>query len=198
MDLEFVTYLWLLIAPFYVSYYAHKNNVGFSTFILVSNYILYLILLPSILDESIKASTGLIIMMLISLCYWLVIFKISYDYKKKLLEVKNKILNGESINVNKFHEFAIDSIIYGTYVLHNLDKDIYYVGLSKNVIPRVKSHFNGGGNRDVFLDYRYGNDFNIYITLFESDKFDSLGEQEKYYIKVFDSFNNGYNRTRGG
>ena len=38
----------------------------------------------------------------------------------------------------------------------------------------------------------------ISLVSYDSQKFTSLNQQERFYISVFDAFENGYNRTRGG
>lgn len=188
--MEFVLIICIIFSYLLIAIYTQKNNIEF-----MSVYsLLYLFILLTMINKSINMITGFIIMMVISLCYCFIIFKLRNDYKRKLIVVKDRIKSCKSINVDTFYKFNIEKNINGIYVLYNLEKDIYYVGSSKNVISNVKKDFNGKGNKDVYLDYNNGDNFNIYIILFEPNTFSSLSEQEKYYIEAFDSFNNGYNK----
>lgn len=85
----------------------------------------------------------------------------------------------------------------GIYILHNQANGWYYVGQSKNVLRRVKNHFTGNGNKDVYADYRRGHPFTIqYISLLESG-YMSLDKLEKDYIRKYDAKRRGYNKTQG-
>ena len=86
----------------------------------------------------------------------------------------------------------------GTYVLHNEDDDLYYVGQAASVHTRLRQHFLGrGGNYDIYADYKYGKSFTIQVYPLKGSGFASLNEQERHYIQQFDAVNNGYNKTHG-
>lgn len=85
----------------------------------------------------------------------------------------------------------------GTYVLHNTTDNMYYVGQATSIIKRMKQHFGGRGNGDVYADFKYGKNFQIYIFPIEHSHFTSLNEQERYYIAKYNAFKNGYNKTHG-
>lgn len=85
----------------------------------------------------------------------------------------------------------------GVYILHNQDRNKYYVGQSKTVFNRVNNHFTGKGNGDVYVDYRNGEHFTIKLIPLMNSGFDSLDSLERYFISYYHAFENGYNKTRG-
>lgn len=87
----------------------------------------------------------------------------------------------------------------GIYILHNLTKDKHYVGQSVHVMKRVNMHFGGkrSGNKDVYKDYMKGDQWNIQLLRLEDTRFFDLNALEKYAIKLYKSFDQGYNKTRG-
>lgn len=85
----------------------------------------------------------------------------------------------------------------GVYVLHNITKDLYYVGQGKNIMNRVNTHFTGRGNGDVYADYKYGDVFTIKMIALDRSGFSTLNELERYTISYYDAYHKGYNKTRG-
>ena len=85
----------------------------------------------------------------------------------------------------------------GVYILFNKSKDLYYVGQGKQILNRVNGHFTGKGNGDVYADYKYGDDWTIKMIALEGCGFNSLNELERYAIETYDSYQRGYNKTRG-
>ena len=85
----------------------------------------------------------------------------------------------------------------GVYILHNLDKDMYYVGQGKRVMQRVGNHFAGRGNGDVYADYKYGDRFSIQIISLRKSRCHSLNELERKTIRAYHAYTRGYNKTRG-
>lgn len=85
----------------------------------------------------------------------------------------------------------------GIYVIHNLTKDMYYVGQSTRVVGRVSQHFCGRGNGDVYADYKYGDEFEISLVSLCESGYESLDALERDTIKAYDAYEHGYNRTRG-
>ncbi len=85
----------------------------------------------------------------------------------------------------------------GIYILYNTQKNMYYIGQGKKVFDRVNSHFTGKGNGDVYADYKYGAPFKIKMISLSNSGFNSLNELEKNAIMTYDSYSNGYNKTRG-
>lgn len=128
------------------------------------------------------------------------------EYNKKLLEVKplSSVAsnNGNFTMLKLFSGLEYEKII-GVYVIHNKEKDKYYVGQSKDVMKRIRQHFNGTiPKNSIFAEDYYtsqmknrDNIFELKITRCETkDELDSL---EKKLIYEYDSWNNGYNRTSG-
>lgn len=85
----------------------------------------------------------------------------------------------------------------GVYVLHNVTKDLYYVGQGVRVYERLTQHFMGHGNADVYADWKYGDRFEIKVIPLASSGYQSLNDLEREAIASYDAYEKGYNRTRG-
>lgn len=85
----------------------------------------------------------------------------------------------------------------GIYILHNVSKDMYYVGQSVRVVQRVRNHLAGRGNGDVYADFKYGDRFTIRGVAMDGSGYLSIDDLERDMIDAFDALNSGYNRTRG-
>ena len=85
----------------------------------------------------------------------------------------------------------------GVYILHNTDKDMYYVGQGKTFTNRVNSHFTGSGNGDVYADYKYNDEFTIRLIYLSRTDYKNLNDLERDMITHYNSFHKGYNKTRG-
>lgn len=128
------------------------------------------------------------------------------EYNKKLSEVKplsNMVSQDESFTMLKLFSGLEYERIIGVYVIHNKEKDKYYVGQSKDVMKRIKQHFNGTIPKNtIFAEDYYTSQmenrddiFELKITRCETkDELDSL---EKKLIYEYDSWNSGYNGTSG-
>ena len=132
------------------------------------------------------------------------------EYKEYLRQkILNLVNNNTEVTPEEFFELRnakvgksknIEGKLYnfpGVYVIHNQTKNMYYVGQGKKVLDRVNSHFTGKGNGDVYADYKYHDRFEISIIPFRNSGFSSLNELEKLAIKTYNSYTNGYNKTRG-
>lgn len=84
----------------------------------------------------------------------------------------------------------------GVYLIYNHTKKMYYVEQSRSVYSRVNSHFTGHGNRDVYADYKYGDDFSIRLIALKGSGFKTLNELERNTIAVYKAYDKGYNKTR--
>ena len=117
---------------------------------------------------------------------------------------RSKIKNIKSF-VEQLPETTIDEVrsqkrnndFPGIYVLYNVNKEAYYVGQGTNVFSRVYSHFIGKGSPDVYVDVRNGDHFVIKVVSLEESGYYSLDKLERHAIKAFNSFQEGYNKTRG-
>lgn len=96
-------------------------------------------------------------------------------------------------------------MIGNIYIIKNKINNKVYIGKTFNTIfCRFKEHIRDSRkqkteNRKLYRAIRkYGED-NFYIELLEGDIEESLlSNKEAEYIKIYDSFNNGYNTTLGG
>ena len=85
----------------------------------------------------------------------------------------------------------------GVYILHNTYNDKYYVGQSVHVLKRLCQHFNGKGCEDVYRDYTRGMPFEIQCVSLAGSGYDNLNKLERDYIRYYNAYYNGYNKTRG-
>ena len=90
-----------------------------------------------------------------------------------------------------------DNEFAGVYILYNTTKNMYYVGQSKHVMSRIYSHLTGHGNGDVYADYKYGDEFSIKLISLQGSGYSTLNALERDTISAYDSYANGYNKTRG-
>ena len=128
------------------------------------------------------------------------------EYNKKILEVKplsNMVSQDESFTMLKLFSGLEYEKIIGVYVIHNKEKDKYYVGQSKDVMKRIKQHFNGTIPKNAIFaeDYytsQMENKDNIFeLKIIRCETKDELDSLEKKLIFEYDSWNNGYNGTSG-
>ena len=87
--------------------------------------------------------------------------------------------------------------IPGVYVIHNLRRDMYYVGQGKSVARRLNQHFTGSGNGDVYADYRNGDRFEIQVIPLYKSGYRNLNDLEREAIAAYSAYWSGYNKTRG-
>jgi|GEM_PF-3174999 len=91
----------------------------------------------------------------------------------------------------------------GIYRIYFIDSDKSYIGLSKGFKSRRVQHLRvlkQGNHYNIHLQRafnKYGED-NFRIELIEECDKTELKQKEKEYIKIYDSFDNGYNLTTGG
>lgn len=94
----------------------------------------------------------------------------------------------------------------GIYSIKNKVDKKRYIGMSVNLRNRLRNHkwkLNNNKHENIHLQnswnkYEEGNfDFEILETV-DKKEIDTLPEKEKYYIKLYDSYNNGFNKTLGG
>lgn len=93
--------------------------------------------------------------------------------------------------------------IIGCYIIHNVEKDKYYVGQSKDVLRRLRQHFNGTVPKNIiFAEDYYKSSLPDVSLLFEVKIIkcktkDELDKTEKKLIFDYDALNTGYNSTSG-
>lgn len=88
------------------------------------------------------------------------------------------------------------------YAFVNKENNKKYIGRTLDIDHRIKTHLirinKGLNNHTFYEDYRTNPD-NFYILILLNNVPESkLNDLEKYFIKKYDSFNNGYNMTNGG
>lgn len=93
----------------------------------------------------------------------------------------------------------------GIYKLTNVINNKYYIGQSKNIEKRLKSHIsdskrvnNQRGQTPLYDDMRFFGHDNFRLEILEECKENELDEKEKYYIEKYDAINDkkGYNQTK--
>ena len=109
--------------------------------------------------------------------------------------------------LEQFHELSPEEFfelrrkkegdIVGVYILYNETKKLSYVGQATRLFFRINQHLTGSGNGDVYADYKYGDKFWIRIIPLTKSKYNDLDKLERDTIKMFDSYNHGYNKTHG-
>lgn len=96
-------------------------------------------------------------------------------------------------------------MLYYIYKIENLINHKIYIGLTNNIERRKKRHFsdlrrNCHDNSFLQKEYnQYGNEnFSFEVIYSDNITEQEIGEKEKYYIQLYDSFKNGYNQNEGG
>lgn len=86
------------------------------------------------------------------------------------------------------------------YKITNLVNNKSYIGQTTNWKRRFQEHRNKGyGQEENKVLYRAFDKYGINNFTFEViEECEDYNEREKYWIKYFDSFQNGYNMTEGG
>ena len=94
--------------------------------------------------------------------------------------------------------------IMGIYKITNLINNKAYIGQSVDIYSRWKAHQllgtyqNCQYSNQLYSDiYNLGLD-NFSFEIIEKTSFDMLNEREKYWIKYYNTYENGYNLTKGG
>lgn len=126
----------------------------------------------------------------------------SFLKKERIKKVKENILrladNATELTPQEFVAFKQNNDDFaGVYILYNTNKGFYYIGQAKKILYRVTCHLSGRGNGDVYSDYKYGDAFTIRLLKLDTSGYSSLNQLEKDAILTFDSYYNGYNKTRG-
>lgn len=88
----------------------------------------------------------------------------------------------------------------GIYKITDLTNGEIYIGQSNNIERRKSEHFNNNTYIRTAIDkaiHEKGKDAFIFEVV-EECSLDELYDKEKYWINFYDSFNHGYNQTKGG
>lgn len=95
--------------------------------------------------------------------------------------------------------------MYYIYKIENLINHKKYIGLTNNIRRRRNRHFTDlrcNRHDNFFLQKEvniYGLENFSFEKIYEGDiTVEEIGEKEKYYIELYDSYYNGYNQNTGG
>ncbi len=92
----------------------------------------------------------------------------------------------------------------GIYIIKNKINDKVYVGQSVDIMVRWYAHkqaaksFTRDGRTKIHTAMRELGIDNFYLEILELCDYSKLSEREIYWIDYYDSYNNGYNMTKGG
>ncbi|MGM8141375.1 hypothetical protein ACS8BW_09725, partial [Enterococcus italicus] len=68
---------------------------------------------------------------------------------------------------------------------------------STRMLDRVRQHFLGKGNPDVYAVFRYGTNFSIQFVPLSKSSSITLNELDHEAILAYNGFTRGYNRNKG-
>ena len=88
----------------------------------------------------------------------------------------------------------------GIYKITNKNNGKIYIGLSNNIERRKKEHFNNNIYNCSKIDkaIELEGKENFLFEILEECLEEELDSKERYWIKYYNSFENGYNQSRGG
>ena len=128
------------------------------------------------------------------------------DWEKYSSQIKSlpeyvNINNGKFTPLKELSSFEYRKI-RGCYIIRNRELDKYYVGQSKDIIKRLKTHFiQTKPHNIIFYDDWINSNFENKEDLFEFKIIENntidLDALEKNLIEKYDSKNRGYNLTKG-
>jgi len=85
----------------------------------------------------------------------------------------------------------------GIYKIENKITHQVYIGQSLDINRRIKQHLHSKDTPIDFLIQKYGAN-NFAFEIVEECAQNELNEKEKYWIDYYNSYEDGYNKTRGG
>lgn len=131
--------------------------------------------------------------------------------KLEILENEYQIIEKQEINLLKIDQdgwldlkesFNVSNDALknkkGVYIIWNKTNNKYYVGQSKNIGQQIFNyHFNNGQVKNIIFakDWYDGHEFKYKYFICETK--DQLDDLKKRYIEEYDSFEKGYNSTKG-
>ncbi len=133
------------------------------------------------------------------------IIELQNDCKEKLQRVQKleTYINAvDFIPLRDFIGYEYEAI-KGCYIIHNKERDKYYVGQSKDIMKRIKQHFKGTTPNNIIFAEDYFNSklpdkadiFEVRIIQLATK--DELDRTEKQLIEEYDANTKGYNSTKG-
>ena len=98
---------------------------------------------------------------------------------------------------------VLNDTVSGIYKITNKVNGKCYIGQSINIKKRLSQH-KSQTYRNIHINKilyqaikKYGIE-NFTFDIIEKCETNSLDDREKYWIEYYDSYNNGYNGTKGG
>ena len=98
-----------------------------------------------------------------------------------------------------------EKTVYYIYKIENLINHKIYIGLTNNIERRRARHFTDlkyNRHQNSFLQKEYNifgkENFSFNIEFQGDVSYEDISEKEKEYIKLYDSYKNGYNQNEGG
>ena len=119
--------------------------------------------------------------------------------RKELDDLRKKIPKYTPNDFRELRNKGTNEYLVGIYLIYNYDRDLYYVGQSKDMVKRVYQHFMlNMGSPELHEDYCSGEKFSISLIPLAKTSFSSLDDLEDYAIRAYNSLlPNGYNKTPG-
>lgn len=84
----------------------------------------------------------------------------------------------------------------GVFILHNITKDKYYIGKSKNVLKRLGQILIGSGNEEIRNDFTQGNEIAIKATSLNASSCKTTSELEEIMLKEYSDGTVWYNKRK--
>lgn len=114
--------------------------------------------------------------------------------QKKVLNLRQSLLEDDpqfTVSAEEFMSQRKAQIqqgeVAGVFIIHNVTKDLYYVGQSAKAIDRTALQFLGRGNCDVYADFRYGDSIDVHIVPLSGSCFESLTELKRSVIQALEA-----------
>lgn len=85
----------------------------------------------------------------------------------------------------------------GIYKITDITNGKVYIGQSINIENRIKQHFNGHGKIAIDLEINSKGSENFSVEILEECPTVELNRREQFYIKKYNSVENGYNCNYG-
>lgn len=128
--------------------------------------------------------------------------KIRQEQLAQVTKLPTYVESSGFIPLKSFIGLEYEKII-GCYIIHNIEKDRYYVGQSKDIMRRIKQHFKGTMPNNIIFAEDYYNSQNsdksniFEIRIIQLETKDELDKTEAQLIEEYDANVTGYNSTRG-
>ena len=125
---------------------------------------------------------------------------IEYDGNQRLIDINRRKFCSRQCNA----DYRRQEKISGIYCIENRKNHKKYIGQSTNIYHRFTSHqskLRRGIHENIHLQYawnKYGEQSFEFYIIKKVDNIKALDYFERYYIKLLDTYRNGYNRDMGG